>query len=514
MSKRLKSSSGTIEEKQITTQEDRNQVIAQIENERTTDPNFTGSNRATLLFLLTISMLFLYNTTEIGSYFGIQSATPQSINAAIMAAAQNAAQVQANAIAQDATVMIADPQAQLNILNAVRDYASQTRFIMWGYSHTANEWVQLLREVSPEYIGPILDICFQILSIFRNLSAGARLVVSDVGDVLSNLSQGNVPIASLARLQSYANIFYALSPIIAGIAGAARLANDGVRTITGNSILGLLGSGVSISVNAAANTTLSIVDFIASVVCSVPQDPSLMQGDQSPQSTGSNDSTSDTMSVSTVGYGGGLHRLADMLVNMVREIDEIMNQAGSSNESVQSSITAITQSLNTLSTHSQSSVLTYQTAVEESIQAINNPGAGIEDISGVVSNELRIDVTPALASAGQTIPLVLGTLIGNCEVGTQTATEGSQGESQMSEITMSTAQVECTGLGQLSRVAGALNFAEAMEMIKHQTGQLGGKRRNRKTRKNRRIRKTKSRKYKGLQSKKRRHPYRKSKSKK
>jgi hypothetical protein len=267
MSKRQKPSPDTIEEKQIITQEDRNRVIAQIENNRTTDPNFTGSNRATLVFLVTISMLFLYNTTEIGSYFGIQYATPQSINEAIMAAAQNAAQVQANAIAQDATVMIADPQAQLNILNAVRDYASQTRFIMWGYSHTANEWVQLLREVSPEYIGPILDICFQILSIFRNLSAGARLVVSDVGDVLSNLSQGNVPIASLARLQSYANIFYALSPIIAGIAGAARLANDGVRTITGNSIMGLLGSGVSISANAAANTTVSIVDFIASVVC-------------------------------------------------------------------------------------------------------------------------------------------------------------------------------------------------------------------------------------------------------
>ena len=512
MSKRQKASSDTNEEKQITTQEDRNQVIAQIENNRTTDPNFTSSNRATLVFLLTISMLFLYNTTEIGSYFGIQYATPQSINEAIMVAAQNAAQVQASAIAQDATVRIADPQAQLNILNAVRDYASQTRFIMWGYSHTANEWVQLLREVSPEYIGPILDICFQILSIFRNLSAGARLVVSDVGDVLSNLSQGNVPIASLARLQSYANIFYALSPIIAGIAGAARLANDGVRTITGNSILGLLLSGVSISANAAANTTLSIVDFIASVVCSVPQDPSLMQGDQSPASTVS----SDTMSVSTVGYGGGLHRLADMLVNMVSEIDEIMNQPGSSNESAHSSITAITQSLNTLSTHSQSSVLTYQTAVEESIQAINNPGAGIEEISGVVSNELRIDidVTPTLASAGQTIPLVLGTLIGNCEVGTQTATEGSQGDSQISDITMTTAQVDCTGLDQLARVAVALNFAEAMAMIKHRNGQLGGKRRNRKTRKNRRIRKTKSRKYKGLQSKRRRNSHRKSKSKK
>ncbi len=510
MSKRQKPSPDTIEEKQIITQEDRNRVIAQIENNRTTDPNFTGSNRATLVFLVTISMLFLYNTTEIGSYFGIQYATPQSINEAIMAAAQNAAQVQANAIAQDATVMIADPQAQLNILNAVRDYASQTRFIMWGYSHTANEWVQLLREVSPEYIGPILDICFQILSIFRNLSAGARLVMSDVGDVLSNLSQGNVPIASLARLQSYANIFYALSPIIAGIAGAARLANDGVRTITGNSIMGLLGSGVSISANAAANTTLSIVDFIASVVCSVPQDPSLMQGDESPASTVSN----DTMSVSSVGYGGGLHRLAEMLVNMVREIDEIMNQSGSSNDTVQSSITAITQSLNTLSTHSQISILTYQTAVEESTQVISNPGAGIEEISGVVSSQLSIDVTPALASAVQTIPLALGTLIGNCEVGTQTATEESQGESQMSDITMITAQVECSGLSQLARVAGALNFAEAMDMIKHQNRQLGGKRRNRKTRKNRRIRKTKSRKYKGLQSKKRRHPHRKSKSKK
>jgi hypothetical protein len=84
----------------------------------------------------------------------------------------------------------------------------------------------------------------------------------------------------------------------------------------------------------------------------------------------------------------------------------------------------------------------------------------------------------------------------------------------MSDITMITSQVECTGLSQLARVAGALNFAEAMDMIKHQNRQLGGKRRNRKTRKNRRIRKTKSRKYKGLQSKKRRHPHRKSKSKK
>ena len=512
MSKKQKVFEDTSEQ-QITTQEDRNRVIAQIENNRTSDPNFTRSNRATLVFLLTISMLFLYNTTEIGSYFGIQNATPDSINAAIIAAAQNAAQVQANAIAQDATVIIADPEAQLNILNAVRDYASQTRFVMWGYSHTANEWVQLLRQISPEYIGPILDICFQILTIFRNLSAGARLVVNDVGDVLSNLSQGNVPIASLARLQSYANIFYALSPIIAGIAGAARLANDGVRTITGNSILGLLGSGVSISANAAANTTLSIVDFVASIVCSVPQDPSLMQGDQSPQSTESNDSN-DTMSVSTLGYGGGLHRLAEMLVNMVREIDEIMNQSASSNESVQSSITMITQSLNNLSTHSQISILTYQTAVEESNQVISNPGAGVEEMSGVVSGQLNIDVHPALATAVETIPLALGTLIGNCEVGIQTDSQPQEnGDSQMSEITMSTAQVECSGLSQLARVAGALNFAEAMDMIKHQNRQLGGrKRRNRKTRKNRRIRKTKSRKYKGLQSKKRRH-HRKSKSK-
>ena len=521
----------------ITSQQDRERVHQTIEAEKTDDVDFTGTRRATLAFLFTITMLYLYSATELGSFFGIMNPSDETINQAIQAAAQS----QLAEIANGATIF-PDAQSQLTMLNAVRDYASQTRVVMWGYSHTPSEWMSILREISPDYIGPILDICMQVLTIYRNVSAGAKMVSSDVSVVLYELSSGNIPVAPLARLQSYSNIFYALSPIIAGLGLSARVANTGVRTILGNGIIGILSNAVSVPVSAAASASLSIVDFIASIILDVQEDPSLMQRQESIESSsqGSVMAYESTVpsSNSTLGYAGGLVRLARMIVDMVREIDGIVNQNASDVSSVQDSITTMTNSLNRLSVHSQQSIYTYQTAVSLSQQVMQDARRGNNEIASGVAPVLSVDrmaVESVLNSSSSTIGPTLHTIIGDCEEETQMTSESQSQESQesvMSTMTASTANGgQCSGLTQLAKIASAANFMEAIEMMKNRRmnggrrrrmgrmGRMSGK--TRKTRKTKKMHKMKqSRKcnkskcnYKGCNSSKHKCSHRRTKSK-
>ena len=514
----------------ISSQQDRERVHQTIESERISDVDFTGSRRATLAFLFTITMFYLYSATEVGSYFGIMNATDETINQAIQAAAQS----QLAEIANGASIF-PDAQSQLNILNTVREYASQTRIVMWGYSHTPSEWMNILREISPDYIGPILDICMQVLTIYRNVSAGARMVGSDVSIVLSELSTGNIPVAPLARLQSYSNIFYALSPIIAGLGLSVRIANAGVRTILGDGIIGILSNTARIPVSAAASASLSIIDFIASIILDVQGDPSLMQQqdfieDDSQGSVMAYESTVSS-SNSTLGYAGGLVRLASMFVDMVREIDGIVNQNANDVSSVQGSITTITNSLNRLSVHSQKSIYTYQTAVSLSQQVMQDARRGNNELASIVAPLLSVDrmvVETVLNSSSSTIGSTLHTLIGDCDEDTQFESvndESSQNESSqdsmMSTMTASTAVGgQCTGLTQLAKVASAANFIEAIEMMKNRRMNGGRRMRgrgrgrgrgrrmrgsmSRKTRKAKKTRKMKQQSKKGNRSSKHR----------
>ena len=211
-------------------------------------------NRAFFCFLFTISLFVMFNE----GVFSINIPTDATINAAIdnTVLAFSMGQTKLLTSGTGAKIVM-DSQRKLDMLNAARDSAKQLTITMWGHTHTPEEWIVLLRKVSPEYLGPTLDVITKILKMFYNLGCAGSAVMKDSYGVVMELSQGNLPLMELARLQGYSNLFTAMTPFFAGFGLAYGTVNTAYKGILGESILGTITRVSSKMASACTKTSLS-----------------------------------------------------------------------------------------------------------------------------------------------------------------------------------------------------------------------------------------------------------------
>ena len=406
--------------------------------------------RALFCFLFTISLFVMFDEGIIG--INIPSKT--SINNAIMKQASMMAQGQFGLITSgDKLVM--DAEAMLDILNAARENAKQLTITMWGYTHTPQEWVVILRRVSPEYLGPVLDVITKVLKIFYNIGSASSLVLKDSYGVVISLSEGNMPLMELARLQGYTNLFSAITPFITGLGLGYGSANVAYKSIAGESILQTL-TKISISVTSAcANTAISLLDLCLAIVLDTSgineiggenmQDSNDQQsslGFSQPLEEYSTGSTS-----SMFGDVDGISKLANALASNFNR-DEISIE------------------LSRISKRSSESIETFITARSNANLVIDNPKEGNGPLSQQIAtlfNKTREKVLHVLNHSSETLGEALNILFhSNKDCPSESYNESSQ-SSIVSSLTIDPSCDPLTivaSLAEGSTIDGAINLVK------------------------------------------------------
>jgi hypothetical protein len=412
-------------------------------------------NRAFFCFLFTISLFVMFNE----GVFSINIPTDASINAAIMNTVAALSTGQTNLLTSGpGTKIVMDAQRQLDILNAARDAAKQLTITMWGYTHTPEEWIVMLRKVSPEYLGPTLDVITKILKMFYNLGCAGSAVMKDSYGVVMELSQGNLPLMEMARLQGYSNLFTAMTPFFAGFGLAYGTVNTAYKGILGESILGTITRVSSKMASACTKTSLSLLDMCLAVVLDTsgisgedlqgnsPQESQFeSQFESQPDSIGFSETS---MGSSMYGDVDGISKLANMLTRQFTR-DEI------------------SLDISRISTKSRESIQTFITAQTTADSVIQNPEQGnsmiAQSFSGLL-RETRENITDFLNRSSETLGQSLYILFfsnKSCEP-EQSYTEDSQ-YSAISNLTMETT---CDPLMSLASVAESVEVDGAIRLVK------------------------------------------------
>ena len=413
-------------------------------------------NRAFFCFLFTISLFVMFEE----GVFSVNIPTDASINAAIMNTASALSTGQTNLLTTgNGAKIVMDAQRQLDILNAARDAAKQLTITMWGYTHTPEEWIVILRKVSPEYLAPTLDVIEKILKMFYNLGCAGSAVMKDSYGVVMELSQGNIPLMELARLQGYSNLFTAMTPFFAGFGLAYGSVNTAYKGILGESILGTITRVTSRVTSACTNTSLSLLDMCLAVVLDTIDTTGISGEDwqgtfqeSQPDSLGFSETSMGESSM----YGDvdGISKLANMLSSQFTRDD-------------------ISLSLSRISRRSEISIQTFVTAQTNADTVIQNPIQGNSKISEIISGllrETRENITDFLNRSSETLSQSLNILFHSnksCEAEQSSYTE----ESQFSSISNLT--VACDPLMSLASVAESVEIEGAIRLVRENDEQEG-----------------------------------------
>jgi len=407
-------------------------------------------NRAFFCFLFTISLFVMFEQ----GVFSINIPTDASINAAIINTATALSTGQTKLLTSGTgSKIVMDSQRKLDMLNAARDAAKQLTITMWGYTHTPEEWIIMLRKVSPEYLGPTLDVITKILKMFYNLGCAGSTVMKDSYGVVMELSQGNIPLMELARLQGYSNLFTAMTPFFAGFGLAYGTVNTAYKGILGESILETITRVTSRMASACTKTSLSLLDMCLAVVLdtsgisgeewqgTTPQDSQL---ESQPDSFGYSETS---MGSSMYGDVDGISKLANMLTKQFTRDD-------------------ISLALSRISTKSRESIQTFITAQTAADSVIQNPEQGnsmiAEKFIGLL-RETRENITDFLNRSSKTLGQSLYILFHSnksCEP------EPYNEDSQLSAISNLTTETTCDPLMSLASVAESVEVEGAIRLVK------------------------------------------------
>lgn len=395
------------------------------------------TNRALFCFLFTVSLFAM---------FQVNFPTNDSINAAIIKASQVS---QTNLLISGKQL---DAQQMLDILNAARETAKQLTITMWGYTHTPQEWVVILKKISPEYLGPILEVITKILKMFYNLGCAGSDIMKDSYGVVMELSEGNVPLMELARLQGYSNLFSAMTPFFAGF-GLAYGSTDAVyKGVLGESILGTITRVTSSAATACGNTTLALLDMCMAVVL----DTTGISGEdwqESQESLGFSQSqpiSEFSVSESSM-YGDvdGISKLANALSRQFTK-DEISLE------------------LSRISTKSRESVQTFITAQSEADTVIENPRKGNDTIAQELSGLLgktRENIMNLLNRSSETLVKTMEILFHSNSCNEEPSSSYNE-ETQFSDISAITMATTCDPLMSISNVAESVEIEGAIGLMK------------------------------------------------
>ena len=408
-------------------------------------------NRAFFCFLFTISLFVMFNE----GVFSINIPTDASINAAIDNTVLAFSMGQTKLLTSGTgSKIVMDSQRKLDMLNAARDAAKQLTITMWGYTHTPEEWIVMLRKVSPEYLGPTLDVITKILKMFYNLGCAGSSVMKDSYGVVMELSQGNIPLMELARLQGYSNLFTAMTPFFAGFGLAYGTVNTAYKGILGESILGTITRVTSKMATACTKTSLSLLDMCLAVVLDTTgisgedwqgTTPQESQIESQPDSLGFSETS---MGSSMYGDVDGISKLANMLTRQFTR-DEI------------------SLAVSRISTKSRESVQTFITARTAADSVIQNPEQGnsmvAESFTGLL-RETRENITDFLNRSSETLGQSLYILFfsnKSCE-----PEQSYNEDSQSSTISNLTTETTCDPLMSLASVAESVEVEGAIRLVR------------------------------------------------
>jgi len=410
-------------------------------------------NRAFFCFLFTISLFVMFNE----GVFSINIPTDASINAAIDNTVLAFSMGQTKLLTSGTgSKIVMDSQRKLDMLNAARDAAKQLTITMWGYTHTPEEWIVMLRKVSPEYLGPTLDVITKILKMFYNLGCAGSAVMKDSYGVVMELSQGNLPLMEMARLQGYSNLFTAMTPFFAGFGLAYGTVNTAYKGILGESILETITRVSSKMASACTKTSLSLLDMCLAVVLdttgisgedwqgTTPQESQFESQLESQDSLGFSETS---MGSSMYGDVDGISKLANMLTKQFTR-DEI------------------SLAISRISTKSRESIQTFITAQTAADSVIQNPEQGnsmvAESFTGLL-RETRENITDFLNRSSETLGQSLNILFfsnKSCEP------EPYNEDSQSSSISNLTTETTCDPLMSLASVAESVEVEGAIRLVR------------------------------------------------
>ncbi len=409
--------------------------------------------RAFFCFLFTISLFVMFDE----GILGINIPNKASINAAIMKQGSMMAQGQINLITSGDKLAL-DAEAMLDILNAARENAKKLTVTMWGYTHTPQEWLVILRRVSPEYLGPVLDVITKILEIFYNLGSASSLILKDSYGVVAELSQGNMPLMELARLQGYTNLFSAMTPFITGLGLGYGSTNAAYKTVVGESILQTVTRISSSVTTACANTTMSLLDMCLAVVL----DTSGINGIGGEDMQGSYDSQG---SQSSLGFSQPLTEYSTGSdSSMFGDVDGISKLANALAKKFNRD--EISLEVSRISKRSSESIETFITAQTNANRVIENPKQGNESLSQQIAtlfNKTRENVLSVLNYSSETLGEALNILFHS---NTNCPDESTNEDSQSSAISALTSDATCDPLISLVSVAEGSTIDGAINLVK------------------------------------------------